>query len=211
LIPTKSSVKTGRLTVELGDSLPVKITSKSHAFDFAPEEREILKFQGSLKVTDVYQEDTESDKAPQEEEIVQEKIPVRVSDNPSQQFKSKYGDKKQKRPEKTSKIKVKHLRKERQKNNTSNQPLEKNAEGIIGMTNTPRRVTGGTLAIPASLQKSTTVCTSRYLVYISIPMALLLAFLMIGMQVSILTEGVNTSLSYTFTFDNLATSIAFLK
>ncbi len=219
LIPTTSNKKTGVIKVQLGDAHSVSIKAHSKEFDFVPEPQQELRFQGTVKVRPVYDDNDISQQKQHTDttEINQKKKHMMgLNDADSSIEKQTQTDlikanKKSSAPVKPSKIKVKHLRKERKKTNKKHLPLERNTAGIIGMTSSGMITTKGTLTVPKSAIVEEQISSYIYFVYIATFTSILFAFLMIGMQASVFVQGVEASFTYTFTLENIAASIAFLQ
>ena len=141
LIPGKEDmVRSGSLGVRLADAHNVSVSSKNKTFDFDPTEREVLKFKGTLHVSDVPDEPDEEPADSVPEEVVEE--PVASAPKPEHK---PYFD------EKANKIKVKH-RRPTTKRKVQDLPLERNAEGVVGMQRqriVSRNPQGGTLRVNA--------------------------------------------------------------
>jgi len=200
LIPIGADVKnkTGRLSVSLGGAQTVKIKSKSKEFDFTPTARQEISFSGSLKILDV--EDYDNSDAKNTEKL---------TDTSAEVLPSHTDNEKNKVSDISSKIRVKHLRKE-PKHTNKNLPIEHNIDGILGMRRSrisDRNPMGGTLKVNVPSANMGVSSSGVYLVVISTIVSVLVSFFIVGLQTSLYTEGSTMITSYSITFEKLLAAV----
>lgn len=210
LIPTPSTVKTGRLRVSLADALDVKIQSKSHEYDFNPTQRPEIQFSGRLAVTDVYDED----EVESEEEGIEQSKAVQKPTNPPQVAvvqKQQQAETKTEGDGITSKIKVKHLRTAKKAPaKKSTLPLEHNIHGVLGMQRariSDRNPLGGTLKVNVPSTKQLPPYSAAPLLVLVSICSVALSFVAVTLQSNMYVQGGTVVSNFTVEVQSLLAAV----